>query len=283
MDADQRKQDFVNLNLGTPVHRSHLLQLNVDLGRVDPKHLPVLKKTRELMVLLNDNPELPFEERIQFDQTSVAPIAAHVLMSMKRTDQLTNLVGTIRLIETLKLDDKSVTELMRVVYTILDKKTKLFVEGSILEFPPEGTKTAPALFLGLFNQFLYYLHLTNKSKIGKYEEKLLVEAAKVFEKELPDGFNTKAIKSAYMKEFSNKLFEKFLQDSQIIGGHFTPSAFDEDEDVAIPATMLAYFSPASFGSDSPGVPLTKIENKVSVENTAKQDTDTDPAFLEDII
>jgi hypothetical protein len=246
LDPDKRKQDFLNLNDNLPIHRSHLLQLSIDTNLVDPRFAPYFKRARDLALALGNNDQSPFYDVIQFDQTSSAPLSANVLMTNRKTDQIMSLFGAAKLLEVFDKTDEWFIDIVLNLYGLILDNTTACNDGKLLEFPtPESGKykAGASFFLGIVNQFIYYMYLKGITKLDKPRENVFLNCVSMFDADV-DGDTSSKRRATLMREFAQKLFEEIVEDpNSPIGGHF-----------GIPYTMVAFFSPGSFGVDAPSIP-----------------------------
>jgi hypothetical protein len=118
--------------------------------------------------------------------------------------------------------------------------------------------------------------------VGK---KAFIKAISVFDEEVAGDTSSKR-RATLMREFAQSLFEEIVEDENgKIAGHF-----------GIPYPLVVFFSPGSFGVDSPGKPVSvrvkkprkkkasvpKVDTKETVvaEPTVTVDSDTDTEWEE---
>lgn len=295
LDPDRRKEDFLNLNNGFPVSKSHILQLKIDTGTVDIRSAPYLKRARDIAIKFHNNEESPFYNIIEFDQTTSASLNGGVLMTERRTDQIMSLFGSARLMELYSKDVNWFSDIFHKIYKIIKDNTKAFDEDYLLELPDQNGgkyKSGASFLIGIVNQIVYYLYLNKKEYIDKNSEKLLIKSALVFES-FVDGDTSSKRRATLMREFAQTLFKDFLVENTKFSSH-----------EKIPLTLITFFSPGCFGVETPSVPkqptqtvkkgkkkkdVVKVavaEFQVSdiIQGTAvvKADSDTSPDWTEEI-
>ena len=295
LDPERRKEDFINYNDGFPIHKSHLLQLKIDTNLIDPKLAPYFERSRAIALALYNNTESPFHDVIQFDQTYSATLNANVLMTNRKTDQIMSFFGSAKLLELFKKDNDWYVKLLLKIYDTIVNNTTACNNGMLLEIPTPETgkyKAGASFLIGIVNQIIYYMYLKNKSEFDTRMKNLTLNAVKVFDNAV-DGDTSSKRRATLMREFAQKLFEDIVEDPDSpIGGHF-----------GIPYTMVAFFSPGSFGVDAPSIPqtptktvkkrgggrkkkvkLTDIRPNTTINPTVsvRLDSDTDPDWVDDI-
>lgn len=250
LDSDRRKEDFLNLNDGFGVHKAHMLQLKIDTNTVDQRYAPYYRKAREIALALSNNENSPFYDVIQFDQTSIAPLNANVLMTERKTDQIMSFFGSAKLIEIFNKTSDWFVNLFMQIHDIT-KNSGVYNEGKLLELPtPNGGryKSGASFLIGVVNQFVYYMYLKNKDTIDKHDEKLLLKCIDVFNEEV-DGDASSKRKATLIRTFAQNLFREIVEDpNNLIGGHF-----------GIPQTLVAFFGAGCFGVDPPSIPKAPTE------------------------
>lgn len=289
LNPEKRKTDFLNLNNGFSVSRAHMLQLAMDTNTVDQKYAKYFKTARTIALSLNDDVESPLCDLIQFDQTStLPPLNASVLMTNRKTDQIMSFFGSARIIEIFSKDDKWFTDLFKQSYDIIIDNSSAGNTGMLLALPDDNSgkyKAGASFLIGIVNQLAYYMFLKKTDVLNPVGKKAFIKAISVFDEEVAGDTSSKR-RATLMREFAQSLFEEIVEDENgKIAGHF-----------GIPYPLVVFFSPGSFGVDSPGKPVSvrvkkprkkkasvpKVDTKETVvaEPTVTVDSDTDPEWEE---
>ncbi len=241
LQPENRKKDFININAGLTVNRSHILCLKLDDGIADPVKLPYLLAARKLAKKLNDEPHSPFHNQIKFAAQGCAPIAFSNIVTDRKSDLLNSLFFSAKLIELFGKNDVWFIEKINLVYGLITSKTNCATEGKLLCLPPNGPKGAANLFIGVVNQFCYYLYLHDREKETKKDTDLLVKSLEEIYDENVNGDLGSTRRQLLSHNFGQLLFNSINVDSDSIHGcHF-----------GIPISLLVSTSPSCFGVEPP--------------------------------
>lgn len=267
LNPEKRKTDFLNLNNGFAVSRAHMLQLSIDTNTVDHKYAKYFQAARAIALSLNDDKESPLCDLIQFDQTSIlSPLNAAVLMTNRKTDQIMSFFGSTRILEIFDKDDRWFIDLFKQCYDIIVDNSSAGNTGMLLALPDDNSgkyKAGASFLIGIVNQLAYYMFLKKTDVLSPVGKKAFIKAVSVFEEEVAGDTSSKR-RAILMREFAQSLFEEIVEDPNgKIAGHF-----------GIPYPLITFFSPGSFGVDSPGKPVKAKTNKSrkKKENVPKVDS-----------
>jgi DNA-sulfur modification-associated len=270
LEPERRKEDFVNLNIGFAVNRNHLLNLQMDSGKLDSKKAPYYKIARELALRLNKDTISPFKDLIQFS-TEAAPLSFSILSTIRSGSLIQSLYTTTKFIEKCGYTQSEVFDLLIGFHQWLDKNSSALAEDKLLEFPPNGARGSASLFLGIFNVWLYYIYLNNRKQPSPKDYKALKGAIHNVEVDRAGDLSTKRCCET-LRLFSQDLFSAMAE--------------DEDSKIAfhhgLPVSLLINSSCSSFAVDTPSREfVTAPEDTEQSEVIAKcgVDSDTDEQFL----
>jgi hypothetical protein len=272
LQPEKRKMDFANLNNDQPVSRSHLLNIRIDEGLVDPKKQKFLETARNIAIAVNKDDVGPFYRMVSFGgNESVAPLSLSALASDRKGDGIMTLFYTARLLRNMEATPDSFYENLNYIYAAIKNHTSAADIGNLLCVPPEGPRGAANLLIGVVNQWMYYLYLHQRNKPTAKDIEVLQAALTEFESPVDGDLSSKRRKTL-MKNFAQTLFQSISEDDDSnIACHF-----------GIPISLLVTVGNSCFDVDAPPKALgsTEFDNELGEEvSESKMSSDTDPEFL----
>jgi len=271
LDHSKRKEDFVNLNMGFAVNRNHLLNLQIDSGKIDPKKDSYYKTVRSLAIKLNKDTVSPFKDLVQFSAEK-APLSFSILATTRSGELIQSLYTTAKFMEKCNLSEGEIINSLIGFHGWLSKNSIALTSGKLLEFPPDGARRSASLFLGVFNTWIYYLYLNNRKQPVAKDYKILKGALPNIEEDRAGDLSTKRCPNV-LKEFAQCLFNEMSEDEDC------RFAFHH----GLPVSLLVMSSCSSFGVDAPAKEFTMAPDDAGQSEEVVKcgvDSDTHESFLE---
>lgn len=278
LDPEERKEDFLNLNAGLTINRSHVLNLKLDTGAIDRNKLPYFLTGRELAKLSNNHPKSPFFRMVKFTDAGSAPIAFSQIVTDRKGDLLGSFFLSAKILEIMGLSNDWFASQFNAVFDLVKNKTCCAEAGKLLAVPPCGPKGCANLFLNVVNQFIYYLYLHNRTEPTSRDLKVLEQSLIMYNQEIGGDLGGKR-KATAARLFAQSLFNNI--------------ANDEESNVnthdGIPISLIVLTSPSCFGIETPArsfVSTTKYDVAEPINICAdevhlvKFDSDTDSKWME---
>jgi hypothetical protein len=228
------KKDFLNLQLGRQVDKSHILSLSVQEKLVNDKYQSLFSVALDIARQVATDTESPFYNQVRFDSSGVSGFPVTTVTSKSSSDIGTSLVGAAKVLEVIKKDATWYSKLFVEVFQLLKEKIKSAMEvGMVLCPPPSGTKGAATMFVGLTNLVAYRLHLLDRNSFTDYDKDAFIKAVKItLDKPVKGNFSGPA-KRSMLGDFADKLFADCLDGVDSYYGVprelvklFSTSAFD---------------------------------------------------------
>lgn len=206
------KKDFLNLQKGRPVDKSHIHSLSVQEKLLKEKDANVLTIAYNAAKLLNTNEKSPFHKQIRFDSAGVSGIPIASLSSKGASDIATSLVGGAKIAVLAGKDAEWLANQIVTAYTYLkDGGGKDLLErGMKLTPPPEGTKGSATMLIAMGNMLAARLALKGNNSPDNDDVKLLVEAAKKTLGGPVNGNFSGPMKRNAIGDFAEKFFADLL-------------------------------------------------------------------------
>lgn len=157
LDGDTKK-DFLNLQRGRAVDKSHLHSLSVQANLIDKKNDDVIRLSYEIAKALNTNVKSPFYRQIRFDSSGISGVPIASLSAKGASDIATSLVGTAKIAKWAGKDVAWANNCISKVYEeLLAQAPELLNSGMKLCPPPSGTKGSATILIGVGNILAYRL------------------------------------------------------------------------------------------------------------------------------
>ncbi len=250
LEPDKRKDDFINLNVGVNVHKSHLLSMQLDGGRLSDDKQYVYFEARELAKLLHLQPAGPFFDLVSFGAEESGVLALHVLTTHRKSNLICSLFSTAKILQAASLDREYFVETLKWLWELIQKKTECATKGKLLCIPPNGPKGAASLLVGAANVWTYYLYVNNRTVPNKKDLTALRGSLEVFNDEVNKELSEQR-RRLLMQAFTQNLFHEIAEDPESpVGMHF-----------GIPISLLVVSSASSFGVEAPPLPLAEAAPK----------------------
>jgi len=209
------KKDFLNLQLGRPVDRSHLHSLTIQEKLSKSKDSKALFLAYETTKLLNSNEKSPFYNQVRFDSLGAAGLPVSSLNGKGASDIACSLVGGARIALKFNKDAKWLSDCVVTAFTYVKAQCpELMNPGMPLCPPPNGTKGAATMLVALGNMLAYRVCLKNSNSPDNSDIEALVLAAKTtFNQAINKNFSG-PVKRALIGTFSSKMFAKMLDEKE---------------------------------------------------------------------
>lgn len=231
LDGDTR-QDFLNLQLGRPVDKTHMLSLQVASNLVTGRGSEFFKPALAIAKLLNSAADSPFHKQIRFDSRGIAGIPFSTLSAKGASDIATSLIGSAKLLTKFKAEPEWFTQtLISATKALVNHAPATLDIGKPLCPPPNGTKGSSTMLIGVANVFAYRLLATKKDKAELEDIDKLAEDAK------------RSFAGVIEGNFSGPLKRKLLGDFTY---HFLDDMPGQEHD-GIPLQLIELFSTSTFG------------------------------------
>lgn len=200
------QQDFLNLQKGRNVDRSHLLSMTI---QKQSKEHPELAMAMEIAKQLHTNKNSPFHNLIRFDSKGAGGLPINTLCAMGASDLAVSLVGFSKLVisNADKIKAAGLATYVMVAHSVLeDQAPDLLETGKILASPSHGTKGSATMLCGLGTALYAFTRSRNEDTPSKETLEMFVEACKSELDEDVDGNFSGAVKREYMRLLYMKLF-----------------------------------------------------------------------------
>ncbi len=264
---DRHKSDFINLQAGTPVSRSHLLAMSIDTEIVPNKDLSTLTRAQKIAKLLHTTEGNPFYELVSFGQEEGGSLAFNVLATMRKGSLSHSLCGASKILMSINQPiNMWYVNLLKDVYEFA-QQVGVTEKGLLLCLPPNGPKGAANLLIGATNVWAYYLYMHELDAPRQIDIDLLNDALLTFNESVGGSFTAQRTQTL-MCEFAQQLFVRACKSN--------PEKFL----AGIPQGLIVTTSDSSFAltmcKDNRLKPKEVVDEVVGLV----ADTDTDPSFLE---
>lgn len=251
LDRNHVRQDFINYQAGCAVDAAHMTSLKIAQGLLPTDKNGLLPIALDMAKRLYNNSASHLYKLVKFDSQSQAPLGIHTLLSMSSSDLVCSLYGTALIMEHTKQTADFVEEIFCEVYEELKRSlSNLFKPGKFLCQPPEGTRGAASLLIGVVNQVLFRLYLLEHSELLNGDLVDIVNAATEALSENVAGNFSASKKRELMQGFGDYFFEKMLENSETIGSHG-----------GLPIPLLLVLSTSAFGVEKLPRPEKKNSKK----------------------
>jgi hypothetical protein len=245
------KKDFLNLQKGRPVDKSHVHSLSVNSGYLPEKYKDGLTIAYEISKSLHNDKNSPFFNQLKFDSSASSGIPISTLNSKASSDIGTSLVGAAKILGLAEKNEQWYSNIVNLTFGQLKSTApELLLIGARLCPPPTGSKGAATMIIGLSNLMAYRLHMIKQDQFDEASLIALTNAAKETLSGAVDGNYAGNVKRALLGSFAEKFFADILP--------------DEENHKGIPKELCNLFSPSTFNV----CPLPK-EDKVLKEKVKK--------------
>lgn len=199
------KADFINLNIGKPVNPALLLSLRVHQKSLSDRDQPNYRLALDIAKKLAKDERSAFERQIRFDSSGSGGLSINSLCQKGSSDLATSLIGLAKVGIAAHMDADCLAEAVILAYETLDEKASVLLENNrVLTPPPDGTKGAASMLLGLGVCLAYRLSLPDANDDVSLER--LVKAAYAALDQTVDGNFSGPEKRAMMGEFATEFF-----------------------------------------------------------------------------
>lgn len=244
------QRDFVNLQLGKTMDRSHLQSIAIQTKMVSKKDYPLLKSAFTVAKALHGRQDSHLYNLVKFDSKSMAPIPVSSLL-VKGADVACSLYGLAKVAHAgEKKDEAWMADVVAITYDTLKERTPgLLGDGMVLEPPPQGSRGGASLLVGIATVVAYRAKFLNNGEITKDDLTKLVSAAcDVFD--VPrDGNTSSQRKRALLGEFAGVFF----------------SDVETKKHEGVPLGLFVILTASALGRSAPGKTLSDDEDFVPPE------------------
>jgi len=267
LDGD-KKQDFLALQEGMPVNKSHIMSMKITNGLMDKNHSEFYKMALETAKILHSNNNSPFKNLIRFDSKpgKLYSLAITTLATKKATDLIFSLYGSAKIAIQYGKDAEWLANMIdNAYYALIDtqKGAALMADNKLLKPAPDGAKIGSYYLIALGNSLAARCLLLGTDDPDEDDLKLMVDTA-------VDNLNLDASSHTTGKNKYTPYFN-FAQD---FFADLQPSIEDMDEmneeelDISpkmlgfhhgIPTILINCLSPSTFGVSE--LPKQKKERK----------------------
>jgi hypothetical protein len=220
--------DFLNLQKGVSVDRSHILSLT---ARKEYKECPELSYAIEIAKALHKDPDSPFASRVRFDANSAAKLPVNTLCAKGSSDLATSLVGLAKLV----LSDgprhagEAASFVTAAYNAVKADAPDLLEEGKILDCV--NSKGGATMVCGLGLALYYLCKVRGEDSPSPRSLRDLVEAARGTLDERVVGNFSGGVKREAMRQLAMALFSR--EDCEMSSG--------------VPSSLLAVIPKSAFG------------------------------------
>lgn len=236
LDGDPQL-DFVRLQMGKAVDRSHLFSLEVNKGLVKKDEVG---EAFVLARLLNEVEKSPFQGTIRLDSKTKPKNQKICELPVKTlcgagSDIATSLVGLLRVTKLFGINeaDERAVETVRLTYQSLRMDAEEVLEIGKYLTPPKagGKKGSATMLIGVAVGAAYYAYHKGRNLPNQSDLKAVIKATKETLNELVSGSFSTAKKRELMRVFCRSLF----------------SQFEVEKRMGVPVELLEILSVSAFG------------------------------------
>lgn len=269
LDPDQRKADFINLQSGRAVSRSHLLSMQIDQSLMDDKKLQTFNLAKELVKRLHLDDDSPWRGQVNFGAIAGGNLVFNTLASPRKGGLITSLYGSAQLLKSMDFTvDRWISE-FKCLYKFIGSQTNCMTKGKLLN-NPDGPKGCASLFIGVVNVWSYYLYLRGILEAKPKDKELLLDSLRVFDQDVSGDLSTRR-QALLMGAFAQAVFNYISQEEDSpIGTHFD-----------IPIGLMTVTSESSFAVQKMPVPLAekKKRGRKAAAPATSNSNDTLPSVI----
>lgn len=236
---EKRKRDFMNLNNGTKVNKSHLQSLEIASGQIKEDRKLFFERAKELSLLLNNSESSPLKDKVTYGNTEDT---GRLQFSQLATDHsgslIASLYGTGKL---LNLDDSTNEQYIQLfsdLYELIKERTDIISPGKLLSLPPDGAKGNISNWISIVNTTFYYLYL--KQQIYESYKLMdndnhIISCLQVYDDFVAGDISRRRVQTL-SQLYAQRLFSEILKEDECpTGSHF-----------GIPIALIALTSHSCF-------------------------------------
>lgn len=212
------KKDFLNLQKGRPVDKSHIHSLSIQEKLLKGKDVEAMTVAYDTAKALNAGEGGVFYNQIRFDSRGVSGIPIASLNSKGASDIATSLVGGAKIAVAAGKSAAWLAGCINLAYATIKKNAPELLEiGMKLTPPPQGTKGSATMIIGLGNMLAYRLFVQGLGETKPEDTDKLVKAAKeVFGTPVNGNFSGPMKRDA-MGAFAENYFDDLTEDKKYYG------------------------------------------------------------------
>lgn len=252
---EKRKRDFINLNNGTKVNKSHLQSLEISSGNIKADKLPFFERAKAISLLMNTDKNSPLCDKITYgNKDDTGRIQFSQIITDHAGSLIASLYSTSRLLDLDNTTNAQYVQLFCDLYELAVERTDATTPGKLLALPPSGAKGNVSNWISVINTTYYYLYL--KKEIGNSNEVIdnsnhIVSALRVYD-DLVAGDIGRRRRQNLSQVYAQKIFVDILEKDECpAGSHF-----------GIPIPLIAMTSASSFNVEIlPGLRKTRKSTK----------------------
>lgn len=210
------KKDFLNLQKGRPVDKSHIYSLSIQENLVKSEESATLTLAYDAAKILNEEEKSPFYKQIRFDSRRVSGIPISTLSSKGASDIATSLVGGAKIAIENQKDAKWYADCIITCFTSLKSHcSELLEPGMKLCPPPRGTKGSATMLIGIGNMLAYrIIKRGDNFAIDKDIEALISSAKRTMSEQVRGNFSG-SFKRDLMRDFTKLYFSDICVYSEL--------------------------------------------------------------------
>lgn len=209
LEPNKRKQNFLNLNNGTKVNKSHLQSMQIATGRMSQNKLPIFERAKSLSILLNNNEFSPLNNMISYGNTDeTGKISLSQIITDHKGSLIASLFGSSKILNAIEKSDEWFVDQFSNLYDLIKERTDYLDKGKLLVLPSDGPKGNVANWLSLLNTTLYYLYLKEQiDQSGELEDNIshIIDCAKIYNN-LVDGDVSRSRRQLLSQAYAQRLF-----------------------------------------------------------------------------
>ena len=142
--------DFLNYQKGRPTDKTHVLSMRITKGLVENNKQQIYQDALKIAEILNERDDSPFHNKIQLETGIIAPIPLKSVMAENASDISTSLLAAGRVIQLTKMTVEELSDHIVNAYDLMVKNSpQLFEDEQLLCLPPNGTKGAATIIIGV--------------------------------------------------------------------------------------------------------------------------------------
>lgn len=277
------KKDFLNLQKGRPVDKSHIHSLSIQEKLLKGKDVEAMTVAYDTAKALNAGEGGVFYNQIRFDSRGVSGIPIASLNSKGASDIATSLVGGAKIAVAAGKSAAWLAGCINLAYATIKKNAPELLEiGMKLTPPPQGTKGSATMIIGLGNMLAYRLLAKASGDATAEDTDKLVKAAKEVFGEPVNGNFSGPMKRDAMGAFAENYFDDMVDDKKYYGVPLRLVKLLSVSTFSVPKFDKEEFPPEPKAPKEPKVKIPKEPKakKPKVSKKTKQDEIVEDFFVD---
>lgn len=240
LDPEERKQNFINLNGGKKVNRSHIQAMQASTGRMKGSKLELFQPAMEIVKLLNNDESSPLHNKIGYGQTNETGLLQLTQVCPDHKASLVaSFLGSVKILKVIEKNESWFAEQFRSIYDLFLERTDYIEAGKLLALPPDGAKGNIANWISIVNTVVYYLYLKeeiNQSSELEDNASHIINCASIYN-DMVSGDVSRGRRQKLSGAFAQKIFYPLESVDELPTGMH----------MGIPISLLINTSESSFG------------------------------------